>query len=425
MRKKIRTRKRNLLTLVVMLFIFFLLDNILLSLSDYIIDRMQEHLDARTLIVRGSVSIEDPELPEEDVAALEVYLADAPGVLSWIKAVDGATFRYAENDEDFLFSISACDYAAIQAYLITEDCPVPEENEIIIPKYYTNEGNRFDIGSYILSFDELGREDRTLDGEELIGETVTGTVQVTTALGESIRFEKELTVIGVYDNYEMAEQNLYFINPDTLASWHEEGEALGTWEPEEDVIYQDLYEDYGHVITCKTRADLLALEQYIDDNFENLNCICIETLDEEQCTILQSMMMVADVVLVFFLINLAINIVYTEEHEVYIRRREYGLMKAVGYEDVQLGLFHMRETLKNVGLAFLVTFLIGGAVILVLNAIMAPFLNILFYTFRIRIQAEVCAVVVLAGLASVSVGSVRGLVKVCRMQAVEALKGEA
>lgn len=424
--RKAHSRRRNIVTLTILLLIFFLIDNMLMSLSNYEIDHMQEHLEARTLIVRGIIYLDDPDASQEEFEKLEEYLEHAPGIVSWIRREDAADFTFSSGGDDISFDVIGCDYEAICDYVLTEDCHAPEGNEVIIAKYYTTAENKIDIGSYLISFNELNREKNALDGEELVGQMITGNVSCW-VLGDDpgyITMEKELKVIGVFDNYAMGRESSLFVNVDTLASWDAEAESRNTFVPEEDVIYLELYETYPHAITCETRADLLALESYIDENFETLSYCCSSSLLEEVCLVFQSMMMIANFILIFFLINLAINIVYTEEREVYIRRREYGLMKAVGYEDFQLGLLHMKETWKNVLQALLATFLIGSVIIFVLNVLMAPLLNVLYYTFRIKIQASVCAIVVLAALASVSVGSIRGLIQVCRMQAVDALKEE-
>ncbi|MCD8118027.1 MAG: ABC transporter permease [Lachnospiraceae bacterium] len=410
--------------LTILLTLFFLIDNILLSLSGYIVNHMQEHLDARTLIVQGMIDDENPDISKKELSELEEYLNNTDGITSWIMEEESVAFSYDTDSDNIRFTAYGCDYEAIKDYILTENCHEPKEDEIIIAKYYTSSENDFDIGSYLLSFDSLNRKQITMDGEELVGQTITGNVVCSVLGGGYIYLEKELKVIGVFDNFEMGRGCSLYVNNDTLAAWHDEAEEMNNFDPKENVFYMDLYDTFPHAVTCETRADLIALERYIDNNFETLSYYCRSSLLEIQSTALQMLMMVGNFVLIFFLINLAINIIYTEEHEVYIRRREYGLMKAVGYENSQLGLFHMRDTIKNIVLSFLATFLIGSVVIFVMNTLMAPLLNILFYTFRIKVLAGVCVIVVLAGLASVGVGSIRGLMQVWKMEAVDALKSE-
>ncbi|MCD8119679.1 MAG: ABC transporter permease [Lachnospiraceae bacterium] len=502
MRRKVHTRRKNNVTLLTLLLTFFLFDNILLSFSTYVTDRMDECLLERRLYVscgkaytdigweesgNERYDYDDTEQMEEYLALgkkalaaqfeeLVGYLEKAEGIVSFVRRTKGRgeAFVSYKNGQEVYFYTNFCDYEAIKDYILTEDCGEPGAYEVILPKYY-GPGSGRDMGSYVLSQEELNVVE--YDAEELVGRTITGTTY-----GQQV----ELKVIGVYDNYALGLDNCICFGEETMAALEEnagvrseetdgtEEEAESesaemdiveteTAEPESaetDIVETETVEpestdadsagteatkpenadagsaeyteenlwnvvdDTVYYVTCESRADLLALKEYISENLEYLGGNPMGDLDEAIAGLVTSMAMIGNVILAFLLVNLFVNIAYTEEQVAWLRRREYGLMKAVGYRTVDVALFHIKDTAKSTLTGLAVTFAVGASVFAVINYLMEPYLNLTFETFRIRMLPGVTAITSLVGIGATLIGGGIGLRHIARMQAAEALKAE-
>ncbi|MCD8119677.1 MAG: hypothetical protein LUE29_09420 [Lachnospiraceae bacterium] len=512
-RRNVHTRRKNNTTLLILLLTFFLFDNILLSFSVYIYDRMDELLLSRRLRVECTWSFADVghmesgdeiydwrdteqmkrylELGKEAVAAeyedLMEYLEERGGVISCIRRTQGLgthEFYSYKDGQEICFSTKECDYEAIKDYILTEGCGEPGAGEVILPKYYGPGGGR-DTGSYLVSTEELDLVE--YDAEELVGKTITGSTY-----GQEVA----LKVIGVYDNYALGLDNALCFGEETViafgdtASLRNSGAGSGTGDGETDSAGADsaetnaaeagstetdvtgtdgaktdatgtenagtdnagteiavtdntgtetvvsesdedteedpwnIVDDIEYYITFETRADLLAAVNYINYNLEYLYGYKMGVLFEVEPMFITAMAMIGNVVLAFLMIDLFVNIVYTEETIAWLRRREYGLMKAVGYRTVDVALFHIKDTAKSTLAGLAVTFAVGAVVFTTINLIMEPYLNLTFETFRVRMLPGVMAVTLLVGIGSTVVGGGIGLRHVMKLRVAEALKVE-
>lgn len=413
-RRKIKSKQRNIAILVLSLLLIFVIDNTLLSFMEFYDRCLQEYPSAKQLSVRSVFREEDPGgIDRETYAQFESDLQSNPDVESYIKEYEFTRVRFSMDGTEIAEYLKGCDYEVMKDYILTEGCGNPEGNEIIVGKYI------FSSGDYTFYSKGSGG---ILDGEELIGKTIPVTVECQVA-GGSLYLEKEFTVIGVYDNRAIGENPEPLINPDTLEAMQKEAKSKNDYVPEENLIW--IIQDYGYQVTMKSREACLELMEYIDSEYEGrLSCLNHCAVDEDEIKADSILIAIADFLLAFFIVNTVINIVYTEEYKIFTRRKEYGLMKAVGYRNIQISAILLKEAARDALVMLALIFGVGGVVICVINRLVRVLLNIFFYNFQVTIHANVAGLTAVTGIVSIGIGCGVGVYQLSRIQATEALKSE-
>lgn len=420
-RKKIRSKQRNIAILVISLLLIFVVDNAFLSLAEFFDRCLQEYPSAKQLSV-WSVFIEDDPggIDREAYAQFESYLQSNEDVASYVKEYENARLGFSVDgtalDEK---RMKVFDYEVMKDYILTEGCGMPEGNEILIGKYLFVRATGF------------GSEARgdILDGEALVGKTITGTVSCEATGGPLELDGKEFTVIGVYDNRAMGEDSWILLDSDTLWALHEEAKSKSDFVPEENDIY--LIQDYGYQVTMKSREACLELMEHIDTEYINPEIGGSRLCWLNRCSLTEDVVKgyriltaIVDFLLAFFLVNTVINIVYTEENKIFTRRKEYGLMKAVGYRNRQISMILLKETAGDAAVMLALIFGGGAGVICVINRLVRVLLNVFYYNFQVAIHANVAWLVAVTGIVSLGIGYGVGAYQLSRLQATEALKSE-
>lgn len=435
-RKSNRKRKsdvRNAVTLTIALVLVFCLNNLTMSITDFIQDFTDGGLDSRTM---GVTFGRDEEVRERFFGFVEskgyvLSTAYFAGELFGSEEIRKEREKILDLDNhphimeytDIPSSVGvwSCRYEAIKPYLLTGDCGEPEGYEVIIPKYIVHGG----MWSAHVS-------DGYIDGEKFLGKTIDGKMSCYRGPdGEPAEEPVSLTVIGLYDNIAAGLDDDFLISQDILEAL--DNRYYAEIDSDKYVVDNSFY--YTYLVTVKEPEQLDLLEAELLETGESfrfyneeygfwIDLKCnrlspqIDPLLESLCHAFQ---FAVNFIAFLLLVNTVINIVYATEHDIRERRREFGLLKAMGYQDGDIRRLLIKEKARISIAALLVTLLIGCAVLIGCNVFAHVGLNVYFNRLRFTVHPVVAVVTLLAGTFAPAAGLFAGARQLEAVNPIEAL----
>lgn len=417
MKRKRKTDMRNGITLTISLILVFSINNLMLSVTDFIHDMTCNFINARTI----EVNIPRTEAARE---ILFSFLRDRGSVESvtlsanYLYKPDGIGERLAEDVEGLEkagVGIYSYKEESIKPYLITKDCKSPEGYEVIIPKYILDG-----------DMDSAAADEKYIDGEEYLGQTIDGDLYRNSSWSRV-----SFTVIGVYDNVAVGYGKKFLISPDTMAEL--EGQGYEGLDLESMTASQTMCW-YSYEVTVKDAGQLGALEAGLNEIREQFVLPAADgsevvefyyyrrvTMNPVFVLICGAILFGGNFIACLLLINTVINMVYTTEHDIRERRKEFGLLKALGYQDEEVKKILLKEKAKLSVIALAVTLALGCVLLIISNIIAHGNLNIYYRSLSFTIHPVIAVFTFGGAIIAPAAGLLVGARQLERLNPIEAL----
>ncbi|MCD8118806.1 MAG: ABC transporter permease [Lachnospiraceae bacterium] len=411
---------RSIRTLSLLLLILYCANNITSSCSALLQSILYESVEARTVVVsafgdwKSSAAYADGEESwTEYVAGFDQKEEE---FLAWLDA-NPEKYSYTErvtlslrSEETYgIGTASSYDYEAIRPYLIGEAQEELHGNEAVIAKYITGDS----LGNY-------WARDEIYDGEQLVGQTIRCTASWY-AYGGKIHMEKEyeVRIVGVYDNAAagLSNRSELLMSPEELKTMQYVDESVEIYDDEGQVINWSDFEERQYSVVVKDYEELAEFQELTEETF-HLQTSMYTLVASPSVWILQGEVFVMNLVLYVLTFNQALSMIYAVEHDIRTRRREFGLLKAMGYRDGAVNRILLKENLFVVGCAVGITALLGNLVLFGLHRVVTERINVYYKGISFFPHSSVALFVLALGISAPLIGYLAGTKTLRRMETV-------
>lgn len=402
--KKKRTKKkhgkpggRNRISLMVSLVLLFCVNTALGSFTRFLNYGMAGYVDSRTV----DVYVEDGQ--DESAVKLFQFLEENTELYSWEEKEKAFFTILLENGSTFEgVHTESYNYKAVKPFLLTDGCEELSENEAVIAKYLLQSGA--DIST-------ADTDEEILDGEEFLGQTLTCSVRGATC---------EVKIVGVFDNVTagmgagllMDAAELKTVKSGTQQSvvYDEDGNAW-TVNTGGQTVYSVVLSEYGLLTSFMEKMDELGL-----------TAISMSEMDPAMTKMMQGIALLANFILLALVYDTILNMIYSSEHDIRVRRKEFGLLKAMGYRDGKIALLLLWEKTADILIVLAVAFAFNTGMIFLLEWLKEKYLNIFFSALTFVPGAGTVALTVAIGTLAPFAGFLAGSIALRKLEAIGALK---
>lgn len=410
-RKKEKSIVKPIVMMTVSLILIFLINNFIMLIHNYL-DSTLEKMIARTVKI---------ELSEKE------YEAVGDEIVSYLEeGNEEHIIDYAEGHVQGA-GLEAYSEKAMEQYMITQGINELKDNEIIICKYITDSSTYTNNGAKEYQ-----------DGEELIGETITINVDKESFnpdTGEEKTLDsREYTfkVVGVYNNAKTDSYASGLISKDMMK---EMTDFTATVYYDKKVgEYKKYYYNEINVIVDKA--------ENVDSVAANLELVCQEFVKNEGIIKYGSIVSTSNTIeftdamkiiygIQFFVNFIAAFIIVCAGINIYLyirqctdrRKREFGIMKAIGYRTMSISRLLLRETLLEIIIPLSVTYIFGIIVTFIINGYIKANFNVFVQEMiHFSISGSVSAVIISIGVVIPLLGYGAGVIKISKIEPMEALR---
>ena len=366
-----KINKQSILPTVVFIISIFILliTNIASAIIHKSIDKTVLTYAQRTITVEGLEDFAWYDLLEKEFGQnpdIEAVEFDTNGILELQDIPDGFPLKLTSTGEiTKQMSFHAIQKSAMDSCPQTEPDDRLAENEILIPKYMFRSGH---INSASQEY---------IAGEQFIGKTLQCDL-----CGQQTTF----VIRGVYDNAAEQDIGTIYLSANTARS----AAARGNLEYRYSVVVQN-YEDLDfYKSKIRTWYDRLAAEAQITDPAGSIQTN--HGLKEDAITFANALLIVSTILAISAMAWACFGMLLSRSKSVNARRQEFGLLKAVGYQDRQLcamlrmesAILSLRVLLIAGGFTFVIATGYGIWVLTQLNVmyrIILPQINPVFLFF--------------------------------------------
>lgn len=411
LKKRKHSKKKIVIMMTISLFLIFFTNNILNGVyecTDYLLNTIR----ARTIYIDMNLEAYD-EVGEELVS----YIENSPEVLGYSYAQDWALQIDGLEDEFGIYRL--CPYLSqvVEPYMITKLDQL-KDNEIIIQKYITK--------------DQYGSPEKTMeyiDGEEYIGKYVTFTVNKYNWLTREKLETREYTlkVAGVFDNVAGGENLVGYVS-NNLAN---EIMNYAVWYDEDYKKTQE-FRQYETTVFLQVVADH---SSNVNRTIGNLENICKESGDmysyliqtrsgmsENAFVTLEGIKFISNFLAIYLILCSIINIFLCVKETMENRKREFGILKAIGYRDARICLGLAPQALIEIFVPLGIVYITGGIAFSFVNSYIEKNFSVFWNMIRFQMIDYVNVIVISMAVIIPLAGYIYSMIKVSKMEAMEALK---
>lgn len=410
-RKKNKTIKKPITMITFSLILLLLINNIMASVFNV--------LNSATDSVEGrKISVQMSRAAYEAIGSrLEACLKQSTEVVDYY--MGNSVYISQSKDNDIVLGNGVAAYTLeLEKYMITDNTSL-EDGEILVEKYIGIDGRNLTDG------------DGYVDGEQLIGKTIVMDCRLEVfnmESGESVRLEsisKEFKIAGVYDNLKTGEYAGVIMTKNAYRGIFEEAAAriddytdsagIGNTD-EYNYCISVIVDKAENIETVKQKLGTLLLDQEV-------HISALEIYETEEVQTLRTIHFFCNFVAVFFILMSAINIHTYISDSIDRRKREFGIMKAIGYRDAGVSKVLFRETLMEIFIPLAVSYGVALVLFTVMNKLMEANFSVLYsYLLKLHLNIEVNLIVVAVAVCIPFAGFVEGALKINRLEPVEALR---
>ncbi|MCD8119800.1 MAG: ABC transporter permease [Lachnospiraceae bacterium] len=419
--------RRSIATLTLALLVIYCVDNVALSYLSEINRTLDESVETRTMMVsvfagyRHSGAEEYADSYKEGEEYMEEFYKDEKPeeFLAWLDAspdlysyVEREVVAMKAEDPDLgWLTAGSYDQAAMEPYLLTEGCGVLSGNEALIAKYITSDG----LGNYFPTLEQ----NEVFDGGQLVGQTISVTYRRTGYDGnvkEDVTCE--IKIVGCYDNVAAGLANYdILMAADELKSLTYMDESEDLYDGEGNVIPWDYIDELQYNVVLKDYSMFVSFRDYVEEEFD-LHPVCITSISSADSWILTGISFVVNLIMITLAVNSTLSLIYAIERDIRMRRREFMLLKAMGYRDGDVNQILFRETIGMIGCALGITMLAGNLFLAAVHVILPSFLGIYFEHISIVPQAGVVLLTLAIGFGAPLVGYLAGVKGLKKLESV-------
>lgn len=411
-KKKISARK-NIVVLTISLFLLLVVNNFVGGLNDYVSSCILNYLDNKTFTF--TYAREESEELDEEVWS---FIQEQEEVVAFFNygmdyiCLEDIYLEGQEADEDKMVYAESYSASVMKDYINGSEIKELKDDEIIVGRY----------ASFSLSWiADLNVDEEIMDMQDYVGKTMTCILKDT----ESDEVLKKYTfrIVGVYDNIKAGKTNIFYVSDNVrqemleLLDYHIS--AI-----DEDGNEEKFYMTYYQVITDNSRSNT-ELDKKLHQKFpEMISTFHPVDYPDILVYILTGVILVGDFIIFYILINSISNIIYVTEDNLRKRRREFGILKAIGYKDKDLRNILLKESLISSAKAIVIS-AAGGLVLFgIFRWLVLHKLNIFFSSMSFSTRPHTFILYLVVGLGVPLIGFGYGYRRLKNISAVEALRSE-
>ena len=421
MKKRNKTIRKPIIMLSIALLLIFFVNNGLSAVFGTI-DSLMNQISARTIIIDVHVPVYEHKKEE-----LNKYFENSSDKIEGIYEGNDINIRNLREEYN-IYAIDAFLPEVMKEYTQESE---PSDGEILIPKYISVDGD---------SNPEKTME--PIDGEQFIGKTLT--FQVSRRNMESYAYidtkDYTFTVAGVFDNVQSGDSGVAYINQKSMR----EIEDYAYYYPEEYINdeYYKMYMDYKYIrITVKDSEytskmldeikEILSSPLEGDDHLEGYDHLSMESMsnvyvsgmiEEGVYLFLNGIMLIGNFIAVYLILCSIMNILAYIKECMEMRKREFGILKAIGYRNGRISLILLKETLLEICIPLGITYGIGGAVFFTINRYIHNNFSVFWQRIEFNMEPGISMLIILIAVLVPVAGYVTGYIKLSRLEPMEALR---
>ncbi len=410
-KKKRYHSKKNTVILTVSLFLLLIVNSCLGGLNDFITSCMFHYLENRTIKVGYLFDLQEGFQENNlDYDKVKSFLKSRKEVQACFDgdSVQVSQISFDGKNHDGNIYIEPFDTKVMTEYM--EDSVTKlADNEVIVGRY-TN-------------FNKSGIADISIDTEIIdmlpyVGKTFT-CYQDNSKGGTEYSF----TIKGVFDNIKAGKPAVFYVNehihqklyhnaPENIIIEHEDGS-------EEVVGYMIYFQ-----VIVKNKNSVSVVEKEIRQEFPSVLLLHPVNYPDIVTYILTGMLLVGNFIIYFFVFNSVINVTYVTEDEVYKRRKEFGILRAIGYRDKDLRNILLKESMVSSGKAVVVSAFAGIVFFIIYHYIVQNRMNLYFAALSFSIKPYIFILYFLTAFGVPLIGFYFGYRKLKNLSIIDALRSE-
>lgn len=412
--KKISARK-NTIVLTVSLFLLLVVNNFVGGLNDYVSSCIMNYLDNKTFTF--TYSREESEELDEEVRS---FIEEQEEVVAFFNygddiCLEDICLEGQEDDENKRVCVESYSARVMKDYKKGREIEELKEDEIIVGRYAS-----FSTGGIV----DLNGDEELMDMEAYVGKTMTCLLKERTFDGE-VNLLKEYTfqIVGVYDNIRAGKTDIFYVS-DNVRQEMLELEDYHLSAIDEDGNEEKFYMTYYQVITDNSSSNTELVKKLHQKFPEMISTFHPVDYPDILVSILTGVILVGDFIIFYILINSISNVIYVTEDNLRKRRREFGILKAIGYRDKDLRNILLKESLLSSAKAMGIS-AAGGLVLFgVFRWLVLHKLNIFFSSMSFSTKPHTFILYFVVGLGVPLIGFGYGYRRLKNISAVEALGSE-
>ncbi len=407
-KKKNASAGKNTAVLSVSLFLLIMVNGCVGGLKDFVVGCMRNYLENRTL----QAGYLEGEFDDSEV---RTFIEGQEGVLACFNYDDYFGLRRLSLDGE---PFGGSEKAFIHAEPYSADVMEPymesridglADDEIIVGKY-TN------VSAYGIVDVKTGME--ITDMEPYIGKTLTGTIRKSEEEGKEYSFR----IVGVFDNRKAGQPGVCYISD------HVRQEMLDFLDFHMSAVDEYGREEKSYMIYFQAIAEdmesITALRESLRREFPGIITLYPVNFPAVVFYFLEGMVLAGNFIVFFFVFNSISNVVYVSEDNVYKRRREFGILKAIGWRDRDIRNLLLKESLASSGKAVCLSALAGLAAFGIFRWHVLHRMNLYFVGLTFSVRPHLVLFYFLTAFGVPLAGFWRGYRCLAGMTAAEALHSE-
>lgn len=366
---------------------------------------------ARRIVMTFSQSVYD-EIGEN----IESYLENNSNIVDFSKSTAMPISVFGLKDDYQIWAVDTFIPSVLKDYMIT-DIDELNDDEIIIAKYITND-----------SYNHPTATMDYIDGEQYIGKQITCSAYICDGFtGEQLdSVEYTFRVVGVYDNIKSGQDSDAYVSENIIRK------ITG-----EKNIFPDNYaetEDYYRYEPTIELAAFVKNYNDIETNVRELRDICGKAEDEMYTVthliminegaylIFEGVRLMGNMIAVYLIIRAVMNVYLYIRESLEKRKREFGILKAIGYNSGQISMAMLKEACICICISMGITFGLGNGIFAVINHYIRNNFNIYWNSIKFEMDLKVNLIILFVGILVPMFGYVLSFAKIRKMEPMEALR---
>lgn len=409
-KKKQHNNRKTIIMMSLSFLLIFLINNCLNEIYD-VMDSMGNRLEARRLVMTFSQSVYD-EIGEN----IENYLEENSNIIDFSKSTASPISVFGLREDYHIWGVDTFIPAVLKEYMIT-DIDELKDDEIIIAKYITDD-----------SYDYPTKTMDYTDGEQYIGKQITCIAYIYDGFkGEELdSVEYTFKVVGVFDNIKSGQDSDAYVS-----------ENITRKMTEEECIFPDNYAETEDYYRYEPTVELTAFVKdynYIEINERELEDICKGAKDEMHTVthlimmnegaylIFEGVRLIGNMVAVYLIIRAAMNVYLYIRESLEKRKREFGILKAIGYNSGHISIAMLKEACFCICISLGITFGVGNGIFAVINHYIRNNFNIYWNSIKFEMDLKVNLIILFIGILVPMFGYILSFAKIRKMEPMEALR---
>ncbi len=409
-KKKNKTIKKPIIMIIISLLLIFFVNNSVFEIYDCM-DYLMGRVEARRVSIDMTNWVYDDVKDEllDYFNSNEMVLNYCDTDIPYPKEVGERYGLHGMGIEVYMQNV-------MEPYMF-QDIGELADDEIIICKYITKDGDG-----------HFGKTMEYVDGEQFIGQEVTMYIRKLDWLTrqEIERKEYTFTVVGVYDNVNAGDYAGGLVNENVAKEMMEysflytenmkQTENYYKYEPE--VIFEVIVDKYENV--QNVLQDINDICEKAEDDF-----YIVQTkvkMSEEGIMLLEGIRLICNFVAIYVVICAIINIFSYVKENMERRKREFGIMKAIGYRTGRISLILLKETAIEAIIPLVITMIWGNGIFMVVNNYIQAKFSIYWNMIKFEMNGYVTLAIVFIATLVPLMGYIWGLIKLHKLEPMEALR---